>query len=154
MAGSAPLQWRSCAGRYEDAQPELRAPAKTEEAGLEARWGGRPPTASKCQNEVVRTHSKEPSMTRIARIGIDTSKSTFQLHGVDEREQVVLRSKLRRRAFLTFFAKLEPTVIGLEACGGSHYWARELAKLGHEVVLIPPQYVKPYVARGKNDAAD
>ena len=93
-------------------------------------------------------------MTRIARIGIDTSKSTFQLHGVDEREQVVLRSKLRRRAFLTFFAKLEPTVIGLEACGGSHYWARELAKLGHEVVLIPPQYVKPYVARGKNDAAD
>jgi transposase len=93
-------------------------------------------------------------MTRIARIGIDTSKSVFQLHGVDEKEQVVLRSKLRRRNFLAFFARLEPTSIGMEACGGSHHWARELRKLGHEVVLIPPQYVKPYVARGKNDAAD
>jgi len=93
-------------------------------------------------------------MTRIARIGIDTSKSVFQLHGVDEKEQVVLRRKLRRRDFLAFFEKLEPTLIGLEACGGSHHWARELTKLGHKVMLIPPQYVKPYVARGKNDAAD
>jgi transposase len=93
-------------------------------------------------------------MTRIARIGIDTSKSVFQLHGVDEREQTILQRKLRRRDFLTFFAKLEPTLIGLEACGGSHYWARELGKLGHEVMLVPAQYVKAYVARGKNDAAD
>src|SRR6266567_3007224 len=93
-------------------------------------------------------------MTKIARIGIDTSKSVFQLHGVDEKEQVVLRCRLRRRNFLAFFAKLEPTVIGLEACGASHYWARELEKLGHEVVLIPPQYVKAYVARGKNDKID
>ena len=93
-------------------------------------------------------------MARIARIGIDTSKSVFQLHGVDEREQVVLLRKLRRREFLAFFAKLEPTSIGLEACGGSHCWARQLQALGHGVVLIPPQHVKAYVARGKNDAAD
>jgi transposase len=93
-------------------------------------------------------------MARIARIGIDTSKSVFQLHGVDEGERVVLQRKLRRREFLAFLGKLEPTSIGLEACGGSHYWARELQRLGHTVMLIPPQYVKAYVARGKNDAAD
>ncbi len=93
-------------------------------------------------------------MDKIIRIGMDTSKSVFQLHGVDAAEQPVLRKKLRRREVLTFFAKLEPTRIGLEACGAAHYWARELDALGHEVVLLPPQYVKPYVKRGKNDAAD
>jgi transposase len=93
-------------------------------------------------------------MANLARIGIDTSKSVFQLHGVDESEQVVVRRKVRRRDLLTFLGKLEPTSIGLEACGGSHYWARELRLLGHEVMRIPPQYVKAYVARGKNDAAD
>lgn len=93
-------------------------------------------------------------MTKIARIGVDTSKSVFQLHGVDEAEEVVLKRQLRRAEMLMFFAKLEPTVVGLEACGGSHYWARELQRLGHTVVLVPAQYVKPYVARGKNDAAD
>lgn len=93
-------------------------------------------------------------MAKIARVGVDTSKSVFQLHGVDEAEQVVLRRKLRRRDVLKFFGKLEPTRIGMEACGGAHYWARELQKLGHAVVLVPPQYVKPYVPRGKNDAAD
>jgi len=93
-------------------------------------------------------------MAKIARIGIDTSKSVFQLHGVDEAEQPELKRKLRRRQFLAFFEKLAPTEIGLEACGGSHYWARELEKLGHRVLLIPPQYVRPYVERNKNDAAD
>ena len=93
-------------------------------------------------------------MEKIIRIGMDTSKSAFQLHGVDETERPVLRRKLRRREVLMFFVKLAPTRIGMEACGGSHYWARELRALGHEVVLIPPQYVKPYVDRGKNDAAD
>jgi transposase len=85
---------------------------------------------------------------------MDTSKSVFQLHGVDAAEQPVLRKKLRRSQVLAFFAKLEPIRIGIEACGGAHYWARELKALGHEVVLVPPQYVKPYVKRGKNDAAD
>jgi len=93
-------------------------------------------------------------MAKISRIGIDTSKSVFQLHGVDEAEQPVLRRKLRRREFLAFFERLEPTEIGIEACGASHHWARELGKLGHQVVLLPPQYVRPYVERNKNDAAD
>jgi transposase len=93
-------------------------------------------------------------MTKITRIGIDTSKSVFQVHGVDEAEQPVLKRKLRRRQFLSFAEKLEPTEIGLEACGGSHHWARELEKLGHRVVLVPPQYARPYVERNKNDAAD
>ena len=93
-------------------------------------------------------------MTKLARIGIDTSKSVFQLHGVDEKEQAVLRKQLRRRQFVVFFAKLEPTVVGLEACGASHHWARELQQLGHQVMVIPPQYVKPYVGRNKNDKTD
>ena len=93
-------------------------------------------------------------MTKIIRIGMDTSKSVFVLHGVDAAEKPVLRRKLRRGQVLDFFAKLEPTKIGLEACGGAHYWARELTGLGHEVVLLPPQYVKAYLKRGKNDAAD
>src|SRR3979490_1985058 len=108
-------------------------------------WGGRPPTASMCQNEVRwRSQTREPSVAKIIRIGVDTSKSVFVLHGVDTAEHAILRKKLRRKQVLEFFAKLEPTKVGLEACGGSHYWARELAALGHEAVLLPPQYVKPY----------
>ncbi len=93
-------------------------------------------------------------MDQIIRIGMDTSKQIFQLHGVDPCERVVLRRKLRRKEVLGFFAALAPTVVGIEACGGSHYWARELTRLGHTVRLLAPQYVKPYVKRGKNDAAD
>ena len=93
-------------------------------------------------------------MEKVIRIGMDTSKSVFQLHGVNAAEQVVLRKQLRRRQVLEFFARLGPTKVGMEACGGAHYWARELRALGHEVVLLPPQYVKPYVKRGKNDRAD
>jgi len=93
-------------------------------------------------------------MGKIIRIGVDTSKSVFQLHGVDEKEAWVLRRKLRRSQMLEFFAKLEPTQVGLEACGASHHWARALEALCHEVVLIPPQHCKPYVSRGKNDKAD
>ena len=93
-------------------------------------------------------------MEQITRIGMDTSKHIFQLHGVSTSEQVVLRRKLRRREMTAFFARLAPTVIAIEACGGSHHWARLLAAFGHEVKLIAPQLVKPYVKRGKNDAAD
>ncbi|MGZ6565518.1 MAG: IS110 family RNA-guided transposase [Solirubrobacteraceae bacterium] len=93
-------------------------------------------------------------MDQIIRIGMDTSKHFFQLHGVNAAEQPVLRKRLRRREVLTFFAKLPPIVIGIEACGAAHYWARELKKLGHEVKLIAPQLVKPYVARNKNDGRD
>jgi len=91
---------------------------------------------------------------KLIRVGMDTSKSVFVLHGVDAAEKVVLRKKLRRQQVIEFFGKLKPTKIGLEACGAAHHWARELEALAHEVVLLPPQYVKPYVKRGKNDAAD
>ena len=90
----------------------------------------------------------------IIRIGLDTAKHVFQVHGVDENEQPVLRRQLGRSEMEKFFGKLAPTRIGLEACGASHYWARVLRGLGHEVVLMPPQYIKPYVKRGKNDAID
>jgi transposase len=90
----------------------------------------------------------------ISRIGMDTSKHIFQLHGVNVAEQLVLRKKLRRRDMVAFFERLAPTVIAIEACGASHHWARLLQSFGHEVKLIAPQLVKPYVKRGKNDAAD
>ena len=93
-------------------------------------------------------------MEQIIRIGMDTSKQIFQLHGVNAAEEVVLRRKLRRKEMVAFFEKLEATVIAIEACGASHHWARLLRSFGHEVKLIAPQLVKPYVKRGKNDAAD
>lgn len=93
-------------------------------------------------------------MGQLIRIGLDISKNVFQAHGVDAAEQPVLRRRLRRREVLGFFAGLEPCLIGLEACGGAHYWARELTALGHTAKLLPAQYVKPYVKRNKNDAAD
>jgi len=91
---------------------------------------------------------------QITTLGIDLAKSVFQLHGVDADGAVVLQKKLRRGAVLDFLGKLEPCLIGMEACATSHSWARETAALGHEVRLIPPAYVKPYVKRQKNDAAD
>src|SRR3984957_6767594 len=85
---------------------------------------------------------------------MDTSKHFFQLHGVDVTERPVLHRKLRRNEVLAFFAKLPPTVIGMEACGGGRYWARGLSKLGHKVKLIAPQHVKAYIKRNKNDGRD
>ena len=93
-------------------------------------------------------------MTQYKCISIDTSKAVFTLHGIDQQERPVLRTDLRRAQVIPFFKKLPPIVVALEACGGSHYWARELTELGHTVRLIPPQYVKPYVKRGKNDRND
>jgi transposase len=91
---------------------------------------------------------------QISRFGMGTSKHIFQLHGVDAAEAPVLRKKLRRKDMVAFFEKLEPTVVAIEACGASHHWARLLQSFGHTVKLIPPQLVKPYIKRGKNDAAD
>lgn len=91
---------------------------------------------------------------QITTVGLDLAKRVFQVHAVDASRDVVVRKALRRSQVLPFFTKLPPCLIGLEACGTSHHWARELTRLGHEVRLIPPAYVKPYVKRGKNDAVD
>jgi len=93
-------------------------------------------------------------MGNVATIGLDLAKSVFQVHGVDAEGVAVLRQRLTRARMLKFFARLPPCLIGIEACASSHYWARELIALGHDVKLMPAQYVKPYVKRGKNDAAD
>lgn len=93
-------------------------------------------------------------MEQIIRIGMDTSKSVFQVHGVDAAEAPVLRRKMARKEMIRFFETLPSTVVAIEACASSHHWARLLNSLGHVVRLIAPQLVKPYVKRGKNDAAD
>lgn len=90
----------------------------------------------------------------ITTVGLDLAKSIFQVHAVDGAGAVVFRKALRRSQVMSFFTKLPPCLVGIEACGTSHHWARELAKLGHEVRLMPPAYVKPYVKRGKTDAND
>ncbi len=87
-------------------------------------------------------------------IGIDLAKNVFQVHGVDDQGKVVIARQLRRKQVMEFFAKLPPCLVGMEACATSHHWARELSQLGHSVRLIPPSYVKAYVKRSKNDAAD
>lgn len=91
---------------------------------------------------------------KLKRIGVDLAKQVFQVHGVDSHEQVKCRKQLKRSQMLDFFRQVEPCLVAMEACGSSHYWARELGKLGHEVRLIAPQFVKPYVKSGKNDAND
>ena len=93
-------------------------------------------------------------MGEITTIGVDLAKHVFRVHGVDAEGATVLRKQLRRGQVLAFFSKLPPSVVGLEACATAHYWARELGALGHEVRLMPAQYVKAYIKRNKNDAAD
>jgi transposase len=93
-------------------------------------------------------------MGEITTIGVDLAKHVFQVHGVDAEGATVLRKQLRRGQVLAFFSKLPPCIVGLEACATAHYWARELGALGHEVRLMPAQYVKAYIKRNKNDAAD
>lgn len=90
----------------------------------------------------------------IATIGVDLAKNVFQVHGVDDHGKVVVRRALRRREMLSFFGGLAPCLVGMEACATAHHWARELARFGHEVRLMPPAYVKPYVKRNKSDTAD
>lgn len=91
---------------------------------------------------------------KITTTGVDLAKEVFQIHGVDAHEKAVLRKQLRRNEMVRFFANLEPCLIGMEACGSAHYWARKLSEFGHTVKLIAPQFVKPYVKTNKNDMAD
>ena len=91
---------------------------------------------------------------KIQTIGIDLAKNVFQVHGVDEQGEVIVVRQLRRKQVIPFLTKIEPCLIGMEACATAHHWGRELTKLGHTVRLIPPVYVKAYVKRSKNDAAD
>jgi len=114
-----------------------------------------PCSGAKCVRiEVLLTPAKGTSMSEITVVGLDLAKRVFQVHGADRQGRPVLRKRLRRGQVLDFFANLSPCLIGMEACAGSHYWGRELQALGHEVRLIPPQYVKPYVKTNKNDATD
>jgi transposase len=93
-------------------------------------------------------------MGEVSTIGVDIAKSVFQIHGVDADGVVVIRKRVGRAKVLEFFAELPPCLVGMEACATAHQWARELKKLGHDTRLMPPTYVKAYVKRGKNDAAD
>ncbi len=93
-------------------------------------------------------------MQTVTTIGLDIAKSVFQVHGVDAGGHVVIRRQLKRRYVMAFFQKLPRCLVGIEACGSSHHWSRELQALGHTVRLMPPAYVKPYVKRHKNDAID
>ena len=90
----------------------------------------------------------------ITTVGLDLAKNVFQVHAINTANEVVVKKTLRRVQMRRFFEQLDPCLVGIEACGTSHYWAREITKLGHEVRLMPPAYVKPYVKRGKTDAGD
>jgi transposase len=97
----------------------------------------------------------ETGMTsEVCTIGLDLAKNVFQVHGADASGNAVFRKQLRRGQVLKFFADLPRCLVAMEACGSSHFWAREIGQLGHEVRMIPPAYVKPFIKRQKNDAAD
>ena len=91
---------------------------------------------------------------QVRTIGVDLAKNVFQVHGVDSAGKVVITRQLRRKQVTEFFSKIPPCLVGMEACGTAHHWARVVSKLGHTVRLMPPSYVKGYVKRSKNDAAD
>jgi transposase len=104
---------------------------------------------------VIDNHEQEePSVMKVNTVGLDLAKNVFQVHAIDAAGEVLVRKALRRRQVTPFFSRLAPCLVGMEACGTRHFWAREIAALGHEVKLMPPAYVKPYVKRGKTDAGD
>jgi transposase len=108
-----------------------------------------------CQSGGYDTHPREEAtMMKITTAGIDLAKTVFQVHGVDEHGKTSLKKQFKRAQMLPYFANLPPCLIGMEACGSAHYWARKLSRLGHTVKLMAPQFVKPYVKTNKHDAAD
>src|ERR1700761_9646294 len=108
--------------------------------------GWTPPTASMCQSGGVEHHLGEASVSEVITIGLDIAKHVFHVHGADERGRAVLSKRISRAKLLDFFAAQPSCKVALEACGGAHHWARQLTRLGHEVRLIPPAYVKPFGA--------
>ena len=108
-----------------------------------------------CERGIVSNESPEGVVhMQVSTIGVDLAKNVFQIHGVGSDGKVVIIRQLRRKQVIEFFGKIAPCLVGMEACGTAHHWARELIKLGHTVRLMPPSYVKGYVKRSKNDAAD
>src|ERR671910_2296384 len=123
--------------------------------GQESRWGGwLPLPASQRQGGAVTQHELGATTMEIRTVGLDLAKNVFQVHAIGDTGEVIVRRSLRRAQVIPFFSKLPPCLIGIDACATSHHWARELVGLGHEVRLMPPAYVKPYVKRGKTDAGD
>jgi transposase len=118
-------------------------------------WGGWPPHGISVPGWwLSKVTNGEPSIMEITTIGLDLAKHVFQVHGITADGSIVLKKRLRRGQMHTFFAGLKPCLVGMEACATAHFWARELRALGHDVRLMPAQYVKAYLRRGKNDAAD
>ena len=117
-------------------------------------WTASPERHQVPRRDRCRSRIGKPSMRTFIRIGIDLAKNFFQVHAIEREGEPAVTRKLSRGKVLAFFAQAAPCRVGMEACGSSHYWAREIQALGHEVVLIPPAYTKPYVKRGKNDAND
>lgn len=116
--------------------------------------GWTPPTASLCQNGVLQPIRREASVPEVTTIGLDIAKNVFHAHGSDSRGRGIFSKRLSRAKVLDFFAAQSPCTVAMEACGGAHHWGRELMALGHDVRLIPPAYVKPFVKRQKTDAVD
>src|SRR3954453_23186069 len=131
----------SVRGAASDGRPYRDLPLRHRSAGVEVVKGPPARGASEMQQQVTT-------------VGLDLAKNLFQVHGADAQGRPVLKKRLAREKVLEFFANLPPCLVGLEACAAAHYRARELAKLGHTVRLMPPQYVKPYVETNKHDAAD
>src|SRR6187399_3134225 len=116
--------------------------------------GWTPRTASMCQSGVFEQHLREASVSEVITVGLDIAKHVFHAHGVDDRGRPIFSKRISRGKLLDFFAAQPSCMVALEACGGAHHWARQLIQLGHQVRLIPPAYVKPFVKRQKNDAID
>src|SRR4051794_31929847 len=144
-ASGAPSQRRFGVGSRPRASPEV----------TESGWGGwLPLPALQRQSGGCHAASAWSHTMEITTVGLDLAKNVFQVHAISSTGEVVVRRALRRAQVIPFFSKLPPCLIGMEACGTSHHWARELVSLGHQVRLMPPAYVKPYVKRGKTDAGD
>src|SRR3954453_24089151 len=131
----------SVRGAASDGRPYRDLPLRHRSAGVEVVKGPTARGASEMQQQVTT-------------VGLNIAKNLCQVHGADAQGRPVLRRRLARGKVLEFFATLPACLVGLEACGAANYWARELAKLGHTVRLMPPQYVRPYVKTNKHDAAD